>query len=286
MIPATLSSGMLYINVSTDLFFASFIENAAAAMRYANFIALTPLGIISNMILVPFMPVFSRLADPDNWPELKNRIRQGLLLTALTMLPLTAIFAALSHPMVRVIYQRGAFNAQASQDVVPVLIAYGSGMFFYLGRDVLVRVFYALGDGNIPFRVSILNIFLNAFLDLLFFKPFSTPGLIMATVAVNITSMGIFLFILHRRLRGLPLLEWGFALAPLVGISAIAGLGSWGVSWQWERLFGTGNLGLELIQLALAGSVAFIIFGGLAMQLKLPEVTILSDRLLKKFKKS
>jgi putative peptidoglycan lipid II flippase len=185
-----------------------------------------------------------------------------------------------------VIYQRGAFNAQASQDVVPVLIAYGSGMFFYLGRDVLVRVFYALGDGNIPFRVSILNIFLNAFLDLLFFKPFSTPGLIMATVAVNITSMGIFLFILHRRLRGLPLLEWGFALAPLVGISAIAGLGSWGVSWQWERLFGTGNLGLELIQLALAGSVAFIIFGGLAMQLKLPEVTILSDRLLKKFKKS
>lgn len=286
MIPATLSSGMLYINVSTDLFFASFIENAAAAMRYANFIALTPLGIISNMILVPFMPVFSRLADPDNWPELKNRIRQGLLLTALTMLPLTAVFAALSHPIVRVIYQRGAFNAQASQDVVPVLIAYGSGMFFYLGRDVLVRVFYALGDGNIPFRVSILNIFLNAFLDLLFFKPFSTPGLIMATVAVNITSMGIFLFILHRRLRGLPLLEWGFALAPLVGISAIAGLGSWGVSWQWERLFGTGNLGLELIQLALAGIVAFIIFGGLAMQLKLPEVTILSDRLLKKFKKS
>lgn len=58
MIPASLSSGMLHINVYTDLFFASSIEGAAAAMRYANFIALTPLGIISNMILVPFMPVF------------------------------------------------------------------------------------------------------------------------------------------------------------------------------------------------------------------------------------
>lgn len=285
MIPATLSSGMLYINVSTDLFFASFIENAAAAMRYANFIALTPLGIISNMILVPFMPVFSRLADPENWPELKNRIRQGLLFTALTMLPLTAIFTALSHPIVRVIYQRGAFNSQASHDVVPVLMAYGVGMFFYLGRDVLVRVFYALGDANIPFRISILNIFLNAILDLLFYKPFSTPGLILATVSVNITSMTIFLFILHRRLHGLPLTEWGFILAQLVGISAIAGLGSWGISWQWEKFFGTGNLWLELIQIAIAGSAAFMIFGGLTTQLKLPEVSLLSDRIFKKFKK-
>ncbi len=68
--PATMSSGMLHINVYTDLFFASFIPNAAAAMRYANFIVLTPLGIISNMILVPFMPVFSRLTAPENWDEL------------------------------------------------------------------------------------------------------------------------------------------------------------------------------------------------------------------------
>lgn len=58
MAPATLSSGMLHINVYTDLYFASYIENAAAAMRYANFIVLTPLGIISNMILVPFTHFF------------------------------------------------------------------------------------------------------------------------------------------------------------------------------------------------------------------------------------
>lgn len=285
MVPATLSSGMLHINVYTDLFFASFIPNAAAAMRYANFIVLTPLGIISNMILVPMLPVFSRLAAPENWSDLKIRIRQGLLLTALTMLPMTAIFIALAFPIIKVIYERGAFNNAASGVVVPVLMAYGIGMFFYLGRDVLVRVFYALGDGETPFRVSIFNIFLNAALDFILVKLFSTPGLVLATVSVNIISMIMFLWVLNRRLNGLPLAEWGLALLGLTGISAIAGFASWGVSWGWEKLLGSGNLGLEILQLCLACAIAIGIFAVLAMQLNLPEVDILLNRLRSKFRK-
>ncbi|WP_013322008.1 murein biosynthesis integral membrane protein MurJ [Gloeothece verrucosa] len=282
MAPATLSSGMLHINVYTDLFFASYIENAAAAMRYANFIVLTPLGIISNMILVPLMPVFSHLADPENWPELKQRIRQGLLLTALSMLPLTAMFIALAFPMVQVIYERGAFKAAASGEVAPVLMAYGVGMFFYLGRDVLVRVFYALGDGETPFRVSILNIFLNGLLDFFFYKPFSTPGLVFATIGVNMFSMLIFLWILNRRLRGLPLKEWGLALLQLAAISVVSGVGSWGVSWLWKTIIGDGNLLLQVLELGLAVTVSLGLFIILAMQLKLPEVKIFLDRIAQK----
>lgn len=285
MIPASLSSGMLHINVYTDLFFASYIEGAAAAMRYANFIVLTPLGIISNMILVPFMPVFSQLAAPENWQELKFRIRQGLLLTALTMLPLTAIFIASATPIIRIIYERGSFNLEASQMVIPVLMAYGFGMFFYLGRDVLVRVFYALGDGETPFRVSIFNIFLNAGLDYLLVQSFQTPGLVLATVGVNITSMGAFLWILNRRLNGLPLREWGFALLQLTAITIASAIASWGVNWGWEKLLGSTNLLLLLLQFCLSASVALGIFVLLAMQLGLPEVDILVSRIQQKLGK-
>ncbi|GBF82265.1 murein biosynthesis integral membrane protein MurJ [Aphanothece sacrum] len=286
MAPATLSSGMLHINVYTDLFFASFIPNAAAAMRYGNFIVLTPLGIISNMILVPFMPVFSRLAAPENWTELKLRIRQGLLLTALTMLPFTAIFIALASPIIRLIYQRGAFKSADSDIVIPVLMAYGVGMFFYLGRDILVRVFYALGDGETPFKVSILNIFFNGLLDFLLYKPLGTPGLVFATVGVNVISMIIFLGILHKRLNGLPLKEWGISLLALTGISVIAGLGSWGVCGLWEQFLGSDNLLFQLLQLSVAVGVAFGLFLLLAIPLKLPEVDILLSRILQKFKKA
>jgi putative peptidoglycan lipid II flippase len=282
MIPATLSSGMLHINVYTDLFFASFIPNAAAAMRYASFIVLTPLGIVSNMILVPFMPVFSRLTEPEQRGELKDKIRQALVLTALTMLPFSAIFIALAFPVVQIIYQRGAFNLDASREVVPVLMAYGFGMFFYLGRDVLVRVFYALGDGETPFRVSVWNIFLNGVLDFLFYQPFGTPGIVLATVGVNITSLLIFTRILHRRLGGLPLGQWGGLFTALCLITVVSGLAGWGCTWGWERAIGRGNLLLQLLDLGIALTVTVGCFILGASRLRLPELDMLIARIRQK----
>jgi len=283
--PATLSSGMLHINVYTDLFFASYINNAAAAMKYANLIALTPLGIISNMILVPMLPVFSRLAAPENWVELKERIRQGLLLCALTMLPLTAILATLSVPVVRFIYQRYAFDQAALEVVAPVLVAYGLGMFFYLGRDVLVRVFYALGDGETPFRISIFNIFLNGILDFFLINLFQTPGLILSTIGVNITSMGVMLWVLNRRLNGLPLLQWGKILLTLIGGTILAGVGSWGSNQLWEQWLGYNNLFLEIGQIIFPSAVALILFFMVANRLQLPELNILLNRIRTKIKR-
>ncbi len=283
MIPATLSSGMLQINVYTDLYFASYISGAAAAMRFANFIALTPLGIISNSILVPFLPVFSRLAAPENWDELKVRIRQGLFLTALTMLPLTAIFTSLSLPIVKLVYQRSQFNESAVRLVTPLLVAYGLGLLFYLARDVLVRVFYALGDGETPFRISIINIFLNAIFDYLLVNAFAAPGLVMATVGVNIISLIIFLAILNRRLNGLPLVEWSLGIGGLIMASAIATLASWGTSWTWERYLGNNNLFLLLLELGTAALVAISVFFIVAIPLKLPELSMLTSRLRQKF---
>ena len=282
MTPATLSSGMLQINVYTDLFFASFLPGAAAAMRYGNFIALTPLGIISNTILVPFLPIFSRLTAPENWSELKMRIRQGLFLSALTMLPLTAIFIALSLPIVKLVYQRSQFDADASSFVAPLLLTYGLGLFFYLSRDVLVRVFYALGDGKTPFKISIINIFLNVILDYFLVNAFKAPGLVLATIGVNIISMGVFLWLLHRRLNGLPLRRWFLSFAGLILVTALASLGGYSISWLWENYLGNDNILFLLLELGIASLVSVTIFFLAAIPLKLPELQMLSDRIRQK----
>ncbi|MEB3336860.1 MAG: murein biosynthesis integral membrane protein MurJ [Leptolyngbyaceae bacterium] len=281
--PATFSSGMMQINVYTDLFFASYIPQAASALGYAGLLVQTPLGIISNVILVPLLPVFSRLADPNDWPELKTRIRQGLILTAVTMLPLSALLITLAVPIVRVVYERGAFQLQASEFVASVLMAYAVGMFVYLGRDVLVRVFYALGDGDTPFRISVINIFLNALLDYILVKPFGAPGLVLATVGVNLSSMVMLLVLLDRKLQGLPWREWGLPLLGLLGSSAIAGAATWGSLWGCQYFWGTEGLLLQLLQLAIASAVGLGIFAGLVTQLKLPEVDVFVDRLRQRF---
>ncbi|NEP58492.1 MAG: murein biosynthesis integral membrane protein MurJ [Symploca sp. SIO2G7] len=277
--PATFSSGMMQINVQVDLFFAAAIPGTIAALDYANLLVQTPLGIISNVILVPFLPVFARLADPIHWDELKQRIRQGLLLTALTMLPLSAVFITLALPMVRVIYERGAFSKSASQLVTSVLIAYGVGMFVYLGRDVLVRVFYALGDGDTPFRISLFNIGLNGLLDYLLIGRYGAPGLVLATVGVNLVSMVALLILLSRKIHGLPWLDWSKALLLVFLSSVLSGIAAWASRWGLEHWLGTEGFLVNLTVLCGAGTVSLGIFALAAMALGIPEAKMLVEQL-------
>ncbi|MGB3204571.1 MAG: murein biosynthesis integral membrane protein MurJ [Crinalium sp.] len=281
--PATLSSGMLQINLYTDLFFASYIPQAAAAMNYSGLLIQTPLGIISNVILVPLLPIFSRLADPIHWTELKTRIRQGILITAITMLPLSALMVTLAFPIVRVVYERYAFDKSASQFVASVLIASSLGMFVYLGRDVLVRVFYALGDGETPFRISVFNILLNAVLDYLLVKPLGAPGLVLATVGVNLFSMVALSWFLNRKLHGLPWRELTLPILAITGSSFIAGLVSWGVNQGFQQIWRSDSLLILLVQLGISALAGLSVFALCASRLNLPEVDMFVSRLKKRF---
>jgi putative peptidoglycan lipid II flippase len=281
--PATFSSGMVQINLYIILILASYIPQSAAALSYATLLVQTPLGIISNVILVPMLPIFSRLADPADWPELKVRIRQGLLLTAITMLPLGAIMITLAVPIVRLVYQRGAFDQAASGLVASLLVAHGIGMFVYLGRDVLVRVFYALGDGTTPFRISMMSIVLNAVLAYILVKPFGAPGLVLATVGVNIISTILLFWLLHGKLNGLPWREWSLLILGLTGGSFVAGLASWGTSWGCQQIWNSEGLLVQLLELSLSGLVGISVFAAIAAQMKLPEVDIFVSRLRQRF---
>jgi putative peptidoglycan lipid II flippase len=286
--PALFASGMLQINVYTDMFFTSFLPNpeaAVSALDFANLLVQTPLGILSNMILVPFLPVFSRLTDPSNWDELKGRIRQGVLITAVAMLPLAGLMMALAKPIVRLVYERGVFDPTASALVASVLAAYAFGMFVYLGRDVLVRVFYALGDSQTPFKISVVNIFLNALFDYLLVARFGVPGVVLATVGVNIISMFALTYCLDRRLNGVKWQGWVFPILGLGGASMLAGSLSW---WLWTQVvqwLPGENFLTFAIQLAIPGFVGLAVFVAIALQLRIPEVQLFLDKFIQRFRK-
>ncbi|MFM7640600.1 MAG: murein biosynthesis integral membrane protein MurJ [Cyanobium sp.] len=280
--PATLSSGMLQINVFVDLFFASGILGAAAGLGYANLLVQTPLGLLSNALLVPLLPVFARLTAPEDRPQLIGRIRQGLMLSNASMLPLGALMVGLAGPIVALVYERGAFDHRAATLVTSLLVAYGVGMPAYLARDVLVRVFYALGDANTPFRWSVGGIGLNAVFDwLLVGGPtpgvglmmprfyFGAPGLVLATVLVNIiTCLGL-LLVLQRRLNGLPLKTWGKDTLLLLVAAVLAGGAAWALASyvHWPK----GLVGL-LLQNGFSAALAAGLYGVLGSSFGVAEV--------------
>jgi len=289
--PATLSSGMLQINVFTDLFFASGLLGAAAGLGYANLLVQTPLGLISNALLVPLLPTFARLTAPEDRPALVARIRQGLMLSTASMLPLGALFVALGGPIVALVYERGAFDAQAVQLVTGLLMAYGVGMPAYLGRDVLVRVFYALGDGTTPFRLSVAGIGMNVVFDWMLVGgpspwgpqlPFNlgAPGLVLATVAINLITCTALLLALQWKLRALPLQRWSMDGLRLLLAAALSGVAAWGVSTliAWPL-----DLTGRLFQVGLSAASGLLVFATVGQALGVQEVREITRTLTRRF---
>ena len=159
-------------------------------------------------------------------------------------------------------------------------MAYGIGMPAYLGRDVLVRVFYALGDGTTPFRLSMAGIGLNVLFDwALVGGPspwgpqlpfnFGAPGLVLATVLINALTCLALLLLLQQRLGGLPLRSWGDDALRLTAAAALAGVVAWGLSatvhWP-SSLIGRG------LQVALSAGVGGVLFALCGQALGIAEV--------------
>ncbi len=278
--PATISSGMLQINVCIDLFFASGIVGAAAGLGYASLLIQAPLGLISNALLVPLFPTFAKLAASGDNPALISRLRQGLLISSTSMVGIGAVFIALGNEIVSLIYERGAFDNQAVSVVSGLLIAYGIGMPAYLGRDLLVRFFYAIGDAATPLKVSIISIVLNITFDWSLIGgptpwgkqlPFNlgAPGLVLATAAVNFISCAALIFALNQKLNGLPLRQWSFDGLKVLFAGIISGSITWALKTQvlWPQSL----LGL-IFEILLSGMMCIALFSLISSSLGIKEV--------------
>ena len=289
--PASLSSGMIQINVFIDLFFASKIIGAAAALSYANFLVQAPLGIISNTILIPLLPVFVSLSSQENHLKLIRKIKQGLILSSTSMVFLGSIFISLSTPIVILIYGRGSFNQNAIDVVSKLLIAYGIGMPFYLLRDLLVRVFYGIEDAKTPFRLSVIAILLNLFFDWFLIGGPSPWGdlssinlgvnsLVYSTTVVNFFACIILLLKLNNKLDNLNLSRIIFQNIRIVLIGIMSGISSFFIFKMISLPYSFFNL---LLKILVSSGLSLVIFYYLAIIFKIDDISDFNKFLKEKF---
>ena len=98
---------------------------------------------------------------------------------------------------------------------------------------------------------------------------FGAPGLVLATVAINLLTCLALLVGLQQRISGLPLRSWGMDLLRLAiaGLLASGGAGILVTVMPWPE----GLLGL-LLQVAVPGLLGLSLFTLIGSQLKVPEV--------------
>ena len=163
--PASISSGLGQINVFIDMFFASSFPGAASGLAYGNFLIQAPVGILSNSLILPILPTFSKLRSNQENRELEKKLISTIEYCFLITICLTGFFITYNNQIVELVFQRGAFDYEAVLKVRNILIAYAVGIPFYLYRDLLVRTYYSLEKTRLPFQLSLGGIILNMLFD-------------------------------------------------------------------------------------------------------------------------
>jgi putative peptidoglycan lipid II flippase len=205
MVPVTLGLGLINVNAVIDTFFASRLINgtlAPTAIQYAFLIYMLPQGMFSVAIATVLFPSLSRLAARGDLDGFRRTLSSGLRQIAFLLLPAAAASAVLAEPIVRILYQRGAFHPDQTPVAADCLAAFSAGLFFNGTMLMLNRAFFSLQQNWVPTVIALGNLFLNALLDLAFYR-LGTWGIPLSTAIVNIAGTVALLIAMRRRLGGL-----------------------------------------------------------------------------------
>lgn len=282
MLPRIFGAGVVQLNfVANTIISLSLGAGSASALTWAFTLMLMPQAAIAQSAGTASLPTLSaqvELGKSDDFRQTLSSIVRVMLLLAL---PATIGLVLLRVPLVRVLYERGSFDATSTQMVAWALLWYALGLTGHSLVEVLSRAFYAMHDTKTPVLIGVLamtgNILLSFFFSRLFRQIGWLPlgGLALAnTTATAVESLAL-LAIMRRRLKGVGgkeiLRTGGLALAA----STVMGL----ALFAWMTLFGDMN---KFLVLVVGVAVGVLAYGVMLWLLKVPEAGAIIRRIKSK----
>jgi putative peptidoglycan lipid II flippase len=273
-----------YVAVSqVGVIAATRIANAAtregglgsSAFQYVSLLFQMPYGIIGVALLTALVPRMSRAASRRDIPGVVSDLSLGTRLSALGLLPVTAVLCVLGPDLGIVVFARGNTGV-AEAEAMGTALAVGAFGLLPLAVTLLqLRVFYAMKDARTPTLIQVGMVAVRVPLLLLvpaLVEPGQVvAGLMLVTSITYVAGWVIGDLVLRARLGGLATRETFVPVARMIAVSAVAGGVGWLVLRVTDDLFGTsvaGSLGKVLIGTVVIGGVAL---AGLVVA-RVPEV--------------
>ena len=207
MVPVTLGLGLINFNAVVDTLFASRLidpEQAPRAIDLAFRIYMLPQGIFSVAVATVLFPTLARLAARGDLDGFRRTSATGLRQIGFLLIPASAALAALATPIIRLVYQHGAFTADQTEVVAQCLAAFSLGLAFNGAMLMLNRSFFSLQSPWVPTAVALLNLGINAALDAAFWR-LGAWGIPLSTSFVNIAGTLALLYFLRKRIGRIEL---------------------------------------------------------------------------------
>jgi putative peptidoglycan lipid II flippase len=276
MLPVTVGLGLININAVVDGIFATLVSDQAPRAIDAAFrLYILPQGVFSVAIATVLFPTISRMAANQDFPGLRDAVASGLRQIFFLLLPASAFLMVLSEPVVRLVYQRGAFDGFSTLITSEALFFFTIGLVFNGASLLLIRAFFSLQQPWLPTAVAGMGVVLNAVLNAILYQPLGVGGIPLST---SITSLATFLVLVHYLSRRTGELDLRFITEGFLQALAAA-LASGLLGWLvWRVLDGAlgQSLPAQLVSVGVAAAAGVITIVAAARAMNMPEMTALA----------
>jgi putative peptidoglycan lipid II flippase len=196
----------LSMTFSTEIFmrfFGSFLPpGSIAGLNYGLRIMLLLVAFFGQAVGVAAFPFLARLAAQGNIDEL-NRLLNGTLRYLALVVPFSVLLMVLRSEVVRVLFQRGQFDAAATALTAQVLACLLPGAFAFAAQTVVVRGYYAIQNTLFPALFGTAAVLASIPFYLVGMQRLGVQGVALA-ISLSVILQVVVLYVLWNRRMGNP----------------------------------------------------------------------------------
>ena len=194
LLPSIFSSGVTQINILVGTIIASFQASAVSYLYYADRIYQINLAIAGIAIGTVILPQLSKHVQSNKKEKIKSIQNKALELSLFLSIPAAIALLIASEEIISSLFGYGSFDEVSVINSGKALFYFAIGLPAFSLIKVFSAFFFARHDTRIPFFISLISVFLNIFISIIFFKEI---GFIIIPIATTISSWfnAILLFI-------------------------------------------------------------------------------------------
>jgi putative peptidoglycan lipid II flippase len=250
---------------------ANGVDGGVTAFQSSFILYQLPYGIFAVSVFTALVPTLSEHHVRGDREAFRRDLSLGLRTTMFIIAPAAAGFVVLAHPIVRLLLEHGVFGAASTELFADTFLLMAVGLVAYAAFQQLMRASYARQDTRTPWIVNSVAVGFNIAIALPLFAWLEVPGLALAH-AISYTFAAILgALVLRRQLGGLDESRIGSSTLRIVFASALSAVLAWLVAKGIAEAVDTGSLGGQILQVGGAVTAALILYGALAVLLRLDE---------------
>ena len=271
-LPVVLGLSMNELNLLVSQRLASGLGGGVVyALKQAQRIMMLPVGIFAAAIGLSVFPTMTSHVARGEMKEYKQNLTMGLRTVIFITLPASVGLIALSHPVVRAMYQQGAVTTVQIELVSVILVYYCIGVVGYGAQQILNRGFYAVQDTKSPVLINVFVLLFNIIISIILVGPFTYRGLAMAYSLSGLLSMlvlGVALRFKIGQYGGKALVK--SALQSIIA-SAVMGLAVYFVANGLEQMLDLSSKLMQVLQVGIGITAGVLVYAAMAIVMRMEE---------------